>query len=79
MGDEKAVYYGPESPKFHHREGLRMSDTNHGDDGEALRQRAHEIVDRLPLYELRAAIIALEELEVSVQVRQEWHDRDDTT
>ena len=56
-----------------------MSETKHGDDGEALRQRAHEIVDRLPLYELRAAIIALEELEVSVQVRQEWHDRGETT
>ena len=56
-----------------------MSETNHGDDGEMLRRLAHELVDRLPLYELRAAVIALEELEVSVQVRQEWHDRDEKT
>ena len=56
-----------------------MSETNHGNEGEALRQRAHDIVDRLPLHELRAAIIGLEELEVSAQVRQEWHDRGEKT
>jgi hypothetical protein len=52
-----------------------MSEIPHED--EKLRQRAHELIDRLPSYELRAAVIALEELEVSVQVRQEWPERHD--
>ena len=50
-----------------------MSEMPHDDD--RLRQRAHEIVDRLPSYELRAAVIALEELEVSVKVREEMNGR----
>ena len=44
-------------------------------DGDALRRRAHAIIDHLPLCELKAAILALEELEVSVQVRREWSER----
>ena len=61
-----------------------MSETGHtttahggGHDaaGEELRSRAHKIIDHLPLCELKAAVIALEELEVTVQVRHEWTDR----
>jgi len=44
-------------------------------DGEDLRRRAHGIIDHLPLCELKAAILALEELEVSVQVRRELAER----
>jgi hypothetical protein len=43
--------------------------------GEDLRRRAHQIIEHLPLCELKAAIIALEELEVSVRVRNEWPGR----
>ena len=59
-----------------------MSDTenntsseNGGSSGDELRIRAHAIIEQLPLCELKAAIIALEELEVSVQVRHEWSER----
>ena len=55
-----------------------MSDSDHtrtARDGDDLRRRAHAIIDNLPLCELKAAILALEELEVSVQVRHEWADR----
>lgn len=47
----------------------------HALSGEDLRMRAHQIIDNLPHCELKAAIIALEELKVSVQVRQECLDR----
>jgi hypothetical protein len=63
------------TPSFRSEKGCDMSEIPHED--EKLRQRAHEIIDRLPSYELRAAVIALEELEVSVQVRQEWPERHD--
>lgn len=43
--------------------------------GEDLRRRAHQIIEHLPLCELKAAILALEELEVSVTVRSEWSGR----
>jgi hypothetical protein len=57
-----------------------MSETDHtpsahASDGEELRRRAHAIIDHLPPCELKAAVLALEELEVSVQVRNEWTDR----
>jgi len=54
-----------------------MSESNHtatASDGGELRRRAHDIIDHLPLCELKAAILALEELEVSVQVRREWSE-----
>ena len=54
-----------------------MSETHHDED--KLRQRAHDLIDRLPPYELRAAVIALEELEVAVRARQEWADRPETS
>jgi hypothetical protein len=38
---------------------------------EELRARAHQILDRLPDEEIKAAVIALEELEVGVRVRTE--------
>ena len=62
-----------------------MSDTNHTaaeqnnehhPSAEAMRRRAHELLDRLPDDEMRAAIIALEELEVSVQVRSKGMERE---
>ena len=55
-----------------------MSESDHtptAPDGGELRQRAHDIIDQLPLCELKAAILALEELEVSVQVRREVAER----
>ena len=55
-----------------------MSESDHtatAPDGDDLRRRAHAIIDHLPLCELKAAILALEELEVSVQVRREHAER----
>ena len=40
-------------------------------EGDALRQMLHQIVDRLPESELKAAAIALEELEVSARMRND--------
>ena len=40
-------------------------------DGDGLRKLLHQIVDRLPESELKAAVIALEELEVSARMRDE--------
>jgi hypothetical protein len=55
-----------------------MSESDHtmtAPEGESLRRRAHDIIDQLPMCELKAAILALEELEVSVQVRREHAER----
>ena len=48
----------------------------HLPDGEALRRLAHEIIDRLPIVGVKAAVIALQEIEVSAQMhnRHEAHE-----
>ena len=59
-----------------HAGGPERPHVEHIPEGEEMRRLAHELVDRLPLAELKAAVIALQELEVSARMhnKHESHE-----